>query len=744
MAPNQKDEALLKEIRDRFDYCFRRWQKTREEGAKDIQYRIGDPWPASEKAARSSKETERPMLVLDEISQFLNGLINSQRQTKTAIKVDPRGNGATDKSAAYRADQIRQIEYKSKAQLAYLQAFTGAVERSYGFTRIIKKHVEGSFDQELYIEAIPNPDSVFIDPDFIQPDASDIKYGFIIDKMQKAEFINKYPQAKITSFSPALMETAPKWLGDDSVQVAEYAKIETTKRTLIELDMGQGPITIYLDEIPGAKLDGNELVGKDGSTLPITNQRVEECHKVVKYITNGIEILEPIPWDGKYIPIGCCFGPEVWVPTPGGSERIFESLIRHCRDAVMGMNFTATSQLELAGQVPKSPWVGYTGQFEGQEEKWSKASKVPVAYLQAHAFTDEYPMATGSPLPLPERNMFEPALQQLEMLKESFRRSIQAAMGLTSLPTAAQRQNQKSGVALEKIEAQQANGSYHFVDKFNAYKMHMGRMLDDLLGPTYDTERDLGMRGEDGRHYQVRANTQEPYQDPQSGENHHYRPGSGDHDVSISVGATYDSERDKAEKVAEQIASPDMMAAAVSGNQKAAKIVALAIRLQNGGPLMDSIAEVLDPEDDQPPVEQLKSALGQAQQKLQLIGAAMQELQQKADQVQATLEGKRIDSETRKWCEAVKALAGLREAQVKAGIDSAELDAQMLEHLTGLMADADKLTQQHAHEAGIQAMGHVATASEAEASRAHESVQSDADRQAAAEAAKAKPAKGAA
>ena len=40
-------------------------------------------------------------------------------------------------------------------------------------------------------------------------------------------------------------------------------------------------------------------------------------------------------------------------------------------------------------------------------------------------------------------------------------------MGITPLPTAAQRQNEKSGIALERMENLEALGSFHFVDGYD-------------------------------------------------------------------------------------------------------------------------------------------------------------------------------------------------------------------------------------------------------------------------------------
>lgn len=744
------NQEIVKELRKRWDYAMRAWSKIREEGAKDIML-VTDPWPQDEKQIRSQDGNRRPMLVLDEVSQFRNALINSQRQTKTAIKVDPRGDKATDKLASHRADQIRQIEYRSKAQQVYLSAFTSAVKRSYGFAKLEKRYVDDESDeQELWLVPVPNPDTILIDPDFQQPDASDIQYAFEVDRVRREEFPIKFGKdATITSFSPELIRDVPGWIDAEWVRIVKYSRIEKTKRTLLRVvDPEAGEVKLFLDELPGAKIADGFLVTEDGIKRQIVYQRPTEMRKVVQYMSNGVEVLgDPIPWDGKFIPLAVCLGEEEWIPNGvnGTSERTFKSLARNSRDAVMGHNFCATSEMELAGQVPKTPWTGYVGQFEGREASWKNAAKVPTGFLEAHAYTAEYPQENArAPLPLPQRNMYEPAIQAMEMLKESFRRSIQASMGITSLPTAAQRQNQKSGIALEKIEAQQAMGSYHFVDNFNAFKEHIGRMLNDCL-KIYDTEREVGMRGPDDHHYTMRMNTDEPYLDKRTGEMVHYRVDQGEYDVSISVGPNELSAHDAAEEFSGQIASPELLAAAVQGNPRASKIVALAIRLRNGGVLMDEMADVFDPEEDQPPAEQMKMQLQQAMQKLQMAEQAIQELKIEADKNTADLKGKQIDSYTKIKTTSIQAVAGIEEALISAGAKEADRDLAMKKHAATLLSDADKLAAENEHELGLQessqshqegmqAREQVNATDQAEAQRTHEAEQAEIARKEAAKA----------
>src|SRR5215468_4459356 len=91
-----------------------------------MRYICGDPWTPEDRKARA--DAGRPCVNHDELNQYVNQAVNSPRQNKLGIKVEPGGNGADGKSAEPRQDIIRTIEYRSKAQGAYLPAVQDMLE----------------------------------------------------------------------------------------------------------------------------------------------------------------------------------------------------------------------------------------------------------------------------------------------------------------------------------------------------------------------------------------------------------------------------------------------------------------------------------------------------------------------------------------------------------------------------------------------------------------------------------------
>src|SRR5277367_3982699 len=530
-------EKLLAEIRNRFDYTKDYWQEIYDAGDIDMKFVALDPWPAAEK--RQREQAVRPCLVVDEINQNVNQLINSVRQNKRAVKVVPRGFGANDKTAENRGDLIREIEYKSNAQSAYICGFENICNRSFGGWKIVRRYVnEKSFDQELRIVRIPNPKSSYPDPDCKEQDFSDAKFWFLLDLCPRAEYRERYPKATIMDFDSEQYKQATNWVTEDTVQVAEYWKVIVTKRKLYHVKTEQGPVAMFEDELPSnfdvatEKKEGGRILG----------ERETKQHTVKQYITNGLEILEENDEPGKYIPIIWGTGKELYLDDGSGPKRMLMSLVRGARDAQMMVNYAATAEAEMLGMTPKTPWIAIAGQLHNPEN-WQNAAMTPVTVLEYKAMLEGMP--PGTILPPPQRQPYVAAIEPHEMIKESSRRSVQAGMGLAPLPTNAQKLNDKSGIALQTIDDQEDRGTFHFIDNFEMMLEHNGRVLDDKIPWVYDAEgRSVGMRNSKEEHRVQKINVKE---DPDSSLT------LGEHEITISTGPSFQSEREQSNEFVKTI-----------------------------------------------------------------------------------------------------------------------------------------------------------------------------------------------
>ena len=654
------DENLLKEIRETYTAFVEAWGDIHKEGKEDIRYQA-DPWDPLERAARSVKGQERPCLVFDVTSQYLNQITNDVFLNKRAIQIDPEGMGADPEHARFRQARIRQIEVKSIAQAAYSTAFDGAVSRSYGYAGWDTRYCdEDSCNQELYIRRFPNPEAVLLDPAAKEFDCSDGLAAFVLDYVRRKGFGRNWPEAKVKDFNQDHAVLAPEWIHANHVLVAEYWKVHLKPRTQLYLDSPAEP-KVFKDSLaegvriekiepvrlPNGKEAVEALVHTDGSKVLVLDRRKIEERKVVRYFTNGIEILDTVPWAGKWIPIAPCWGKEKYVDSGNGSKRTLESAVRKTRDPVRAYCYARTAQMEEIGRLPKTLYLGYEGQFATNTE-WNKINKITSAYGEVKAKTP----ATGDViLPKPDRQSHEPAIQALEMFCEASLRAVQAAMGQTPLPTAAQRANQKSGVALERIESQMARGSYHFSENYDRFLAHMGRIGNDLLDRIEDTPRDVGIRKPDDTPEIVRIH--EPVLNEETGEEKTQTYGKGTWGITVSSGPSYQTEREEAAAFADTFAqNPALVNMALQGVGAAPKILAKVIKLRNLGPLGDEMAEDISPTEQEgqeaklPP--QAVQQLQQAAQQVQQLQAMIAELQKALQELQFEKQAKLVDNQQKK------------------------------------------------------------------------------------------------
>lgn len=666
----ERDADLLQEIRDNFDADTDAWREIKEQGAQDMRFLSGDPWDPKERQARN--EAKRPIVSPDQLNQYVNQVINDIRLNKRAIKLVPLGNGASNDLAAFRADRIRAIEYRSDAQAAYITAGENCFQRSYGWARVTTARIaEDRLEQEVRIERIADPDSVLPDSGAKKLDLSDAQRCFVFESIRRREFKERWPHAEVQDFTTDHFNLAPQWFRDDNVQVAEYWRVEKKPDVLVQYDAGeQRPKTAYFSELnkKGATLD----VPARALVFPATEDRPQQIARLLdhapafrkaikQYMTNGVEILEVNPWLGKWIPIVPIFGKEMYVDFGMGSKRQLMSLIRLARDPQRLLAYIESCKAEAIGMVPKATWIGYEGQFEGHEEEFGNANKTPVAFLEVKAKLLDIPM--DEPLPLPTRNPYDPPIQNLDLAAESAKRNIQNAVGMFNTSVGKNDSSVQSGVQLDKLNQVSDHGAFHFIDNYNRFVARVGQVVNDLEGRVEDTERDVVVQRPDEKFEMVRINTAQPYQHPESKQNVHYPVSTrafdpegpaenvGDFDVMVTVGPD-ESRQQEGINFTEQLASmPEV----------APRILDLLTKMRlPGNPIGDEIAKRLTPPefaDPQDPVK-LQAQIAQLTQQLQQIA-------QENETLHLERAGKQLELATRKEIENAKVQGNITEAHIR-------------------------------------------------------------------------------
>jgi hypothetical protein len=144
----------------------------------------------------------------------------------------------------------RHVEVQSDADHAYDNAVDYAVRMGWGYWRVNTRYVsDDSFDQEIYIDSIRNPFSVYFDPNSILPDGSDAKSCLITEVISKEEFRKMYPDADDGQGfrDRGTGDDNAEWVQKEDIRVAEWFYTEYVDTHLCLMSDGTNQ---YEDELP--------------------------------------------------------------------------------------------------------------------------------------------------------------------------------------------------------------------------------------------------------------------------------------------------------------------------------------------------------------------------------------------------------------------------------------------------------------------------------------------------------------
>jgi hypothetical protein len=693
---NIPDDTLLQEIRETYNDYVQQWAEIRKQGDLDMQaLSVEGQW--TEKERKQREKDNRPIEHIDIISQYNKRVVNQARLNKRGIKVAPKGEGADDKTAERRENRIREIEYESKASRARLTALQSATDRGEGYYRVRTDYIDPrSFNQRIIIDRIPNSQSVLVDPYCKEADFSDQQKSFIVDRLAAADYFRRFKrkangEPALRSFNAEQLNLASAWLNDKSVMLAEFWKIHKREAQLVSIQLPeQKPITMFAHEIqklePTARIE-NDHVLLGGQWWPITNQRESEECQVMQYFTNGLEILDRKEWTGSTIPIMVVIGYEKYE----NDKRVIESMTRKQRSAQKAFDVAHNRQLEA--MLAQSKYIIAEGQLEGHEEEWKLAHLSPYPYVSYKAVTD----GTGEAfLPPPTREDYIPQVAPLELVKDSALRSAQNAIGMTS----AERKDRsaKSGIAQERMDEAGDIASFHMTDNLDLAIEYEARVVNELLDKIEDSERIVGMRMPDDSY--------KPELIQPTADAHPYGP-SASHGLTVSVGQSYQSQRDEASQFAETLTKldPEIFRA----------IAPLVVKLKNLGPVGDEIMKLLEflqppdiramkngqqpiPPEVQQQMAQMQQALGLAQQQIQQL---LQELDTKKYEIDSKERIEAMKGELKKL--EILTNKAIEEMKIRAGLLETHEQLTSAEELHQSETQAEVQIQQLTHEQNLEA-----------------------------------------
>lgn len=521
---SRADTSLLTEARQRFKQTVDLFNDQMKRELDDLKFEF-DPWPEEVKKQRGGVTINgvpippRPMLSIPTLDQPVQLLINQQKASHLGVQIHPITEDASDATAEVLQDLYRDIETKSRAQLARDWAFERAVKCGRGAYRIDKVWADedtdgpGLADQKIVVNRILNQGAVYFDPMAQQPDFSDMQYCFVGGFMPFSQFKREFPDTKMASYDDqefsSLGDSFQRWIASDdederSVRVMEYWRVVSTPRMKCLYRESTGAErTGWVDELP--------------DDAQIVFQREVDDRRVEWYKLNGLEILDRQDWDGQYIPIVPVIGREANID----GLRRWTGVITPAKDAARLFNYGVSSAVETAALAPRQPWLLAEGQEEGHEQEFLQSSTRNFPYLRYKPTT-----LNGQPVAPPQRIAASADISSAIAIIHEARDYVHTAT-FAFEPTLGQTSSQRSGKAVLALQQQSDVGNSGYLDNLTQISMtYEAKVILDLIPRVYDRPgRVVQIRGKDDVTQQVMLN--QPYmQHPTTGRPMPVAPGT--------------------------------------------------------------------------------------------------------------------------------------------------------------------------------------------------------------------------
>jgi hypothetical protein len=619
----------------------------RQEALDDLKFGGGDQWPVELQNSRNLES--RPVITVNKVDNYCRQVANQQRQQRPRIKVHATNTHEDMVDAQTISGIIRHIEVNSNADHAYDNAFEYAVRMGWGYMRVRTDYIsEDSFDQEIYIDPVDNPFTVYFDPNSTAPDGSDADRCLITTMMLKTEFRKLYPDADDggTSFTQrGTGDSQSEWITKEDIRLAEYYYTVREKAKLYLLSDGTATFADDKDFFNRLAAYGIEVVHTRDS-----------FKKTIKYCKmTAVEILEERDWAGKYIPIVPVYGRHIVI----GDKRKKFGMIRYAKDPQRMYNFWQTSITEGVALAPKAKWLLAEGQDEGHENDWANANIKSFPLLR-YKQTD----IDGRPAPAPVRLQPEPPQAGIMAAAMGVDNDIKAIMGV--FDPAQLGQGNISGKALNGQQQQVDLTNFDYYDNLTRSIAHVGKICLDLIPKIYDTQRVMRIIGDDGKPELLTINQRDSVGRVLNDIS------VGQYDVVMETGPGYNSKRQEAvdNMLPLLSAAPELMQVAgdlVFRNMDWPGADIIADRLAASNPMAQ-----IDDKSKVPPQVQMQLAMSQKQiQELtQAVQARDLMLKNRMDVEQMRQEG-----ETQRTM--MKETGRIDEAQIREQSDRAEMQMRV-------------------------------------------------------------------
>lgn len=572
--------------------------------AEELAFVGGEQWRSD---LRNQRESDgRPVVQLPRIQNFIRQLLSQNRQSRPRVMVSASENSSKE-NADIGNGIIRKIEAVSNADSAYDYASEYAVKTGIGYLRVFSDYRHwSSFEQDVYIESIYDPSTVYFDPAARGHLFEDADYVFVETIMSREDYATRIGSStKLSELSKLVgfNKASPFGVDADHLVVLEYIRKEHRKTNVYKY------ANISTNEV---KISDKPI---DDFNWVLVNQRTTTRCEILHSLFDGLEFHATTVIPGEILPIIPVIGEQQFV----NRVRQLKGVIKDSMDVQRIMNYAASVQLETVDLAPKVPWLVEEGAIEGYENEWRDANSRNYSYLVYKARNGVAP---------PQRMPVDTNIQGITSIKTQADADMQAIFGIfdASLGNATP---DNSGVAIQARVNQSSQSTYIYKDNLFKSIRQVGKVIMDII-PAYYNGRTINIIQADGTDKTVTVNI----------------PDTDVFEISIKEGPTNESARqtlnaDLMNLMQAMPSAAPLLADYIIRNSDIPGTDRLVARLQTLLPIevrqIEAAGSNMTPED-------LQSAMMKQQQEAQQLNAHAAELEQQVAKLSAELEALRADN----------------------------------------------------------------------------------------------------
>lgn len=657
---------LVTKIRKRFQVMLDADQRNRDDAIEDMEFVNipGRQWDENMKIERG----DRPCYEFNKLRVTSKRIINDMRANRAAGKVRAVEDNDKETADIYEG-LIRNIWNISDGDSIIDNAAEYQVNGGMACWRVNTRYADDTaFDQDLVLEAIPNPFCLYADPGCKDSLKRDAKDWILTERIPKEDYEERYPDAEVIEFDGGAWDDKDEWDDGEHIRVAEYWYKEPVEKELWLLEDGK---VIDSTTEEAAKIDQKM----------IKRRRSIETNQIKMCIVSGNAVLEgPVDWAGSEFPFVMVYGETVIV----NGREYWYGLVRFAKDAQRSYNVSRTSITETIAQAPQAKFWATPEQAKGHTGKWAEAHKknFPFMLYNPDPKTGNRPPQRmgGSEVPVA-------LIQEANMASEE----IKAVTGIYDA-SLGNRSNEQSGRAIYARQQQGEIATFNYGDNMSKGIRRTWEILVDLIPRIYDTERSIRILGSDEAEDYVKINAA-------GGMDEAGNPvmvndlSRGKYDVAITMGPNFTTKRQEASEIYLDLTSknPDVF-------RLAGDLIFKSMDLPYSEDIAERLKLMLPPEVQQlinegkelPP--EARAMMAQAQQAVQMAQQQMAAVQQAAQEVEVgKVENEKGKAEIEKLIAELQTQKAQFEADVaKKLADVAKRDANVRSAEASYEREADR------------------------------------------------------